>query len=236
MIRYERWACCDPASAPARFRALWLRVAPVRDPANANARFARMADGVVVDDDDDDFEDVGVNPRHQLASAHDLDEDDDEEEAGASTINPRRGPRKDVKKPGSKPRTSSDIIDYGFDQLRPLAVGSDTVVRDAIANVAKETGAPFFKPTKWKSERKTGWNKGWQTRNHRCSFWHESECRYMVMERRKLGEGAFVHEAYKPGFGAPAHTALTVSCAKLRPTRAQHVAPRARARERARSR
>jgi len=153
--------------------------------------------------DDDDFEDIG-NPRRQLAcvrhAAEDEDEDEDEE-AHASTLNPRRAPRKDVKKPGSKPRTTSETIDYGFDEQRPLASGSEDVVLAAIASVGKETGAPFLKPTPWKPERKSGWNKGWQTRDHRCSFWNESDCRYKVTERRKLVESDYLHEAYKPGFG-----------------------------------
>lgn len=170
---------------------------------------------------DDDFEN-DVNPRHAPqcvstasaveASTVDASSADDERHAKRR----ERAPRRDIAKPGSKPRKSNFTVDYGFDERPALSVGSSEVVELALGKLPSR----FLRPTPWKQERVRGWQAGWQTRDHRCAFWHESECRWKVLERRRLHEVAdplasfpsardslefkptvWQHELRLPGFG-----------------------------------
>jgi hypothetical protein len=95
---------------------------------------------------DSDFEDMHIPRRRPPAKPAKADELDDTSDVELAARYERK-PRTDVNNPGSKPRKTNVIIEYGFDERPPLATGNAQAIMDAL----QKQSSPFLKPTAWKA-------------------------------------------------------------------------------------
>jgi hypothetical protein len=116
------------------------------------------------DDDQDDGDPLARADEGGGTGDDDLDDDDLDEDDDNPLAHPRK--RKDVKKPGSRPRTTDSApINYGYDERQPEFTGTDADTTAYIQS-SGEGSAPWLKPTPWKKRRRTQD----EYRNWRCTF------------------------------------------------------------------
>ena len=180
-------------------------------PRRASQLVFRCGGGTQVPSGDDGDED----PRQQPSTvAADDDDDDDDLISSEDDDDPRVGAKKartDVKKPGSKPRHQNDDggfdrIDYGYDESKPVFVGDEDGSAAFILNL-EQGSKPWLKPTPWRERKRTQDF----VREHRCTFWNESNCRFKIKELRKL---MVRHLASPPPASPPHRRVACVRCVR----------------------